>query len=268
MKKILTSLALLGILASGAYAQKNIDLQMVPLTPTSGFELPNQAQGDTMYFYFQVTNAGSDAVTLEDTIKISCYGILEAENGTEYYFTLKIDSTELAVGGIDTFGFYTTQGENWGDSENGTVYTVFPDNSVDTFDFIIFGLDVDGALFTDPDIDSEGIASGNNYVMIDGVFGDPSGIFEVENHTKASLDIFPNPATSTVNVSYSFSATTPAAIRVTDITGRVVLNQDLGRQTPGTQQFSVDVSALNNGIYTIELITDQQRAISKLTISK
>ena len=268
MKKILTSLALLGVVATGAYAQKNIDLQMVPLMPTPGFQLPNMAQGDTMYYAFQVTNAGPDALTVEDTIKVDCYGILADATGAGYYFTLTKDSAELAAGGVDTLFFYTTQGENWGQGQNGSVYTVFPDNSADTFEFVIYGTDVDGMMFTDPDIDSEGMVSGNNYVMIDGVFGDPSGIFEMDNLSKASLEVFPNPATSTINVNYNFSANTPAAIRVTDVTGRVVLNKDLGNQTPGAQQFSVDVSTLNSGIYTIELITDQQRAISKLTISK
>lgn len=239
MKKILTSLALLGALVTSSFAQRSVHLDVIRTTSsdTVVIDSVNQVSFITQ---FAVINTGPDSLIATDSLMgVSPY--------SSWYY---IFDTTFPVGDTiafipDTLNFAT--GPETGDFDFcDSVWAV----STSATDII-----------TDP---SPAPTCFNVYIWNrNGV-----GIDNLSSLTKTSLDIFPNPATSTVNIKYSFSATTPAAIRVTDITGRVVLNQDLGKQTPGAQQFSVDVSALNNGIYTIELITDQQRAISKLTISK
>lgn len=87
------------------------------------------------------------------------------------------------------------------------------------------------------------------------------------NHTKANLNVYPNPAFNTVSFKYNFTKGS-AVVRVTDIAGRVVLTQDFGKQSAGEKTMTIDVSSLNAGMYYLELVTDDTRAISKLTIRK
>lgn len=84
--------------------------------------------------------------------------------------------------------------------------------------------------------------------------------------TAPGLAIYPNPASRTIAFKYNF-ANTGATVRVTDIAGRVVLDKDFGKQS-GEREISLDVSGLTNGMYYVELITDKQRSVGKVSISR
>lgn len=88
-----------------------------------------------------------------------------------------------------------------------------------------------------------------------------------DSHTKATLFAYPNPATNLVSFKYTFTKGNAVA-RITDIAGRVVLTKDFGKQTAGEKVLSVDVSGLNAGMYYLELVTDDTRAIGKITVQK
>lgn len=258
MKKILTSLALLGALTTGAYAQRVCDIETVYIAPVGSEESPYEINcTDSFGYEYLFINHGPDALQSGDTFFYYSPWVPDG-----YVNYIAIDTDVNAGDTVAHYGGNTHFDELerlWDISSGEPIYKPFANGDY-YFAILSAGFSADTTELNDSNDENR---EGGTSLTIDC----PVGIFDI--HTKESLSIFPNPAaTSTVNVNYSFSATTPAAIRVTDITGRVVLNQDLGKQTPGTQQFSVDVSTLNNGIYTIELITDQQRAISKLTISK
>ncbi len=274
MKKILTSLALLGAITTGAYAQKEINIAISNVFPEANATYDNLAEGDTFYCVTAIANNGTVAIDETDTIKLWYLGLAEGTDGEQYWFYGLFDSLSIAPGASDTVSLAFVKGQVIGTTQAGVdVSTTVPNDANWTFHVEGYGFDNTNTPFNDPDVnqdapDDDGSLTGDNAYDVNFTFGVPAGIFEIEGLTKVSLEIFPNPATSVVNVNYNFTATTPASIRISDVTGRVVLNQDLGKQNRGAQQFSVDVSTLNNGMYTMELVTDQQRAISKLTISK
>jgi len=268
MKKILTSLALLGVVSGAAYAQRTIDVEvrLYPPQTTDGTlieTLTNCSAADSFVFGYDIINHGPDNIVAGDSVFIQDP---ESETSSNvWYFVLSeginVGDTANLYAGMSHYDMtnvlYTSDGTTIAPSDapfadGEYVYAVIFDRLSGE----------DGVVATDPN-DTNNIAGA--LITMEAC---TNGIGSLTGLEKSDLTIFPNPATSIVNVTYNFNATTSASIRISDITGRVVLSQDLGKQTPGAQQFSIDVNALNNGIYSIELITDQERAISKLTISK
>ncbi len=83
----------------------------------------------------------------------------------------------------------------------------------------------------------------------------------IESVAKAAKvwSIYPNPAANEINI----AAAPYATLYVFDVSGKLVLNTEAGNG-------KVDVSALENGIYTVQLVnaSDNTNAVSKLVISK
>jgi hypothetical protein len=81
---------------------------------------------------------------------------------------------------------------------------------------------------------------------------------------KVSLNVYPNPATDNLKFSYNYQKGVDVTVVVRDAVGRVVMTQDYGKMI-GSQDFIVNVSSLNPGLYTIEMGTSYESAISKFS---
>src|SRR5690606_36211407 len=95
--------------------------------------------------------------------------------------------------------------------------------------------------------------------------GNPSGITELLNNTHYTpLEIFPNPTTDQVSFKLTFDkANKSTVVRIMDINGRVLNSKSLGSAPAGTQQYSVDVSTLPAGKYSIQVITTHTISVEK-----
>ena len=89
-----------------------------------------------------------------------------------------------------------------------------------------------------------------------------------DKNLKEALVVYPNPASNNVNFDYNFTKATTATVRVLDITGREVYTQSYGKQNTGKKSFNVNISSLPSGTYSIELVTDNAKAVSKFNIAK
>jgi hypothetical protein len=74
--------------------------------------------------------------------------------------------------------------------------------------------------------------------------------------------LVPNPATSTVNLSFSAPFSRETGIRIMSVEGLCVLTQDLGVQKSGSVNISLD--NLVSGIYMVELISGEDRVVKRL----
>lgn len=74
-----------------------------------------------------------------------------------------------------------------------------------------------------------------------------TGVKEIANVSK-HLSVYPNPATTTLNIDFNSAAGTVNAYNVMDITGRILLN---GNATGNN--FAFDVNALNAGLYFVNI---------------
>lgn len=281
MKKIFSTLALLGLASSLTFAQKTIDLEIVSFDePAMNSQVPNMSNGDTITFLVTVINNGPDIVAADDTLFLAFNGTGIATDGTND-FTLygpAFTGQDVAVGGTVQMGFSFIQGDSYGDAGNGPVITNFPQDAVDTILAWVYGKDLYGNFF-----DDVGVSLNQNGTMMqpdDGnsnnlgatifTFGDPNnntGIKDIDN-SKNALIVYPNPANTSISVKYNFEQAATASVRVMDIFGRTVINNALGFQTVGEKEFNVNLNGLAQGLYTIEISTENGRATNRFSIVK
>ncbi len=79
----------------------------------------------------------------------------------------------------------------------------------------------------------------------------------------SSLQISPNPAKEIVTIKFDNTVKGNITIRVTDVTGRVVMSQSANKSAQLFNQ-SFDISSLENGIYLMNIITENGKATSRI----
>lgn len=257
MKRIYSTLTLVGLLATGAYAQRQCDIEAVLVTPAEGTTLPCTGNFPIKYLFI---NHGPDAILATDTLVGLDPEIEDPENG---YFTYSGEA--VAVGdtliGYDAATSRALTGALINNAGDAFVVAPFADGNYNYFAMFL-GFLADTTVIKDP-VPSNNLSMHNITINCGG-----TGIADaVGGLDRTSLFAYPNPANDKVSFKYSFKAGN-ASVRITDIAGRVVMTQDLGKQTAGERTMTVDVSSLTNGMYYLELVMDDKRAISKLAIKR
>jgi hypothetical protein len=79
------------------------------------------------------------------------------------------------------------------------------------------------------------------------------------------LSIYPNPAVTQVNVSFTGTSSEPLVLDLSDLTGRNLERRSFG---PGFSQLSLDVSGLQSGIYFIRISSAEGILIKRFMISR
>ncbi|MGL5892700.1 MAG: T9SS type A sorting domain-containing protein [Bacteroidia bacterium] len=80
--------------------------------------------------------------------------------------------------------------------------------------------------------------------------------------------LFPNPCAGITSLVWTQQSPARTTMRITDIQGRVVLEQDFGIVQPGTQTRSVDASLLSSGIYIVRLLSNGLPAASTYLVKQ
>ena len=74
-----------------------------------------------------------------------------------------------------------------------------------------------------------------------------------EQNQLFGAEVFPNPATDNVSVRYIMGVTSEVTIKVTDITGKVVVEFEEGTQEAGSHTLNVDSSSFAEGVYYVTM---------------
>jgi hypothetical protein len=83
----------------------------------------------------------------------------------------------------------------------------------------------------------------------------------------APIKIFPNPASSALNIEWSGLQGKQADVVITDVTGRVVLRTVLeNNNSTGTMQ--VNLAGLNDGVYVLNISSDSVYYTDKVVVSR
>lgn len=280
MKKILLLAATtLGLtIAANAQLQKGtrkVNLQISVDTPKDNgvYEIQN----DEFILSFAIKNAGTDSVRSQDIVTIATDAKwFTGADGTMYLgkpANATIAPNETVNWSITLKGGTQVRVSNGSSSENKTVS--FPATVViDTFTVFTYGLSVDAPdtlLFDEAEYIDDG--SGNWNIGGDNVtgalnvtFNNPLSINAVNKAT--ALNVYPNPTSTNISFSYDFNTSNNATVRIMDLMGRTLMTKDFGKQTVGTNNFTLDVATLSNGVYYVEMISGDIRGISKFTVSK
>ncbi len=75
---------------------------------------------------------------------------------------------------------------------------------------------------------------------------------------------FPNPANGNTTIPFSLTNTSAVSIRILDVTGKVVYQNEFGKFSPGYNEISIENLNLNSGIYTYQVSTDSYTISKKM----
>lgn len=280
MKKIFTSVAVIAACAVGAFAQKNVDLGFEITTPTEMSSHPNVASGSTFTFNIKITNTGTDAVAVTDTILMwnSGYTLLkEAGSNNVSLYWMPNTVTGIAIPAGQSYNYeHIITNDSYLALQNGdTLINHFWDDDTNQVLIEGYGWDNSGELFNDPGVDNtnpdgNGALTGNNTTGVRSyILGTPpTSVKDLFSKKAEALNVYPNPSNGNVNIKHALTTATEVSVKVTDIAGRVVFTQNYGKQAAGEQTFNMNLANLANGVYAIELTAGNQRATSKFTIKK
>jgi hypothetical protein len=87
-----------------------------------------------------------------------------------------------------------------------------------------------------------------------------------DNNTSLGLNVFPNPATSQIQLTLN-STTNNLTVEVYNMIGVKILNQSIN-SVIGSGTYSLDVSDLNSGMYILKVIDGQNITIDKIIINR
>lgn len=97
--------------------------------------------------------------------------------------------------------------------------------------------------------------------------GTSSGISQILPGDQLQLmQNYPNPASAYTIISYSLPRTEPVVLRVTDLSGRILSNYNVGLSEPGIHQFQLDVSGFVQGNYLYSLESPDQKQVRHMMV--
>ncbi|MDR0789544.1 MAG: T9SS type A sorting domain-containing protein [Bacteroidales bacterium] len=120
-------------------------------------------------------------------------------------------------------------------------------------------------------------SDGNILVTSNGQFGaGESKDFKISNYVglesvNGSIYqtlLYPNPAQNSTTLEVSLAAATTAQITVADMLGREVINLGDKALKAGSNNFELNTSSLNNGMYFVRIITSEGTSTKKLAIKR
>jgi hypothetical protein len=93
----------------------------------------------------------------------------------------------------------------------------------------------------------------------------PASISPISANT-IKMDVYPNPTSGQVNISYTLSHAQPVQIEITDMTGQKLKEINATAHSAENTQ-SIDVSALRSGIYTVRLLTQDGEMVKRMVLA-
>lgn len=108
-------------------------------------------------------------------------------------------------------------------------------------------------------------ASYGNGFFTDNTFYTPLGIDpgNGNNHQAASLKVIPNPAKDKASVTYKLAEPTNVTLSVYDLSGRLMIQRNMGNQPKGDHSEVIDLSGFHAGTYVIR-VNDAHAKVVKI----
>ena len=103
-----------------------------------------------------------------------------------------------------------------------------------------------------------------NLAMLAEYAGLADGVGIEDQPNIVSMQVYPNPVSEKAVVRYQLTEASPVAIMVMDMTGRVVMQQDLSNQSAGLYMEELDMARFPAGVYLCRLQTDKGTETVKL----
>jgi hypothetical protein len=95
-----------------------------------------------------------------------------------------------------------------------------------------------------------------------------AGLGLSENEAFSAFSVYPNPANENIAIDFSLRAESTVNVSIADLSGKVVYTSNLGNKTAGASSLNVNTAAFANGIYVVNVLTNNGIATEKLVIRK
>ena len=120
------------------------------------------------------------------------------------------------------------------------------------------------------DYDTVGSTTGQLYVADATYFVPRANTTAVENiaSLKASIDLYPNPATDVLHIQFKTPRAASFIATITDVTGRIIKTITRDNITTGSGDIEYPVTDLQSGIYFVRLQSDAGNITKKFTVSR
>lgn len=92
------------------------------------------------------------------------------------------------------------------------------------------------------------------------------GIPTVESAGNASISIFPNPVMGEAHMAVTSSEAGEAQVRIYDLTGRCIVNRNLGRVAEGEQVYSISTEGMAKGMYLVNVTIGGRTTAAKMMV--
>ncbi len=89
-----------------------------------------------------------------------------------------------------------------------------------------------------------------------------------ENELVNNVNVYPNPISTNATVNFNLVESNNVVIEVVNAIGQLVSTNNLGKLSIGEQNYSIDASNLNNGLYFINIRVGDKSVVRKVSISK
>ncbi|MEQ1733458.1 MAG: Omp28-related outer membrane protein [Bacteroidia bacterium] len=93
-----------------------------------------------------------------------------------------------------------------------------------------------------------------------------TGVKEIKNTT--TTDVYPNPTSANATVRVVLNNTQQVAIEVVNVIGEKVITTPQNTMSAGEHNFALDTQKLSNGVYMVNIITNQGTVTKKLIVNK
>lgn len=93
------------------------------------------------------------------------------------------------------------------------------------------------------------------------------GLGELGYTSNGTLHVFPVPLTGEGTLRFELTKSSSATLRVLDMSGRVVLMEDLGYRQQGQQSIGLLSRAWGSGLYLVEIQTGSERFWTKVVVA-
>jgi Secretion system C-terminal sorting domain len=186
-------------------------------------------------------------------------------DGTFYTHAGNPNNAPLAIGDIDLKAkFYNEALELYWKTAGNIMYKNFEiwasNNGVD------FVMNTKMATNINNTFEFSNATAINNYYKILGHSIDGKKVWSntvrIENYNNNGLNIYPNPVNNNLQLSFEILKSTDVTVYVTDILGKVVLQENNILQS-GTNHLQFNIGLLKNGIYFIKIISGNGLVLNK-----
>jgi len=187
----------------------------------------NLVARDTLFFTFNLPNAPKDVIILPQAINAGQTAVIYQDS-----ITLAINGTTPVTG-------------------NFCVH-VYDPNSENTDNVILVS-------YNDPDLTNNSPCSSITVYPAEN-----TSISGIAGHEQP-LNLYPNPATSAVTLSFNMKEAAPVTVSVNDIMGKEILQHNYGTiQATGVATVTLNVANLASGIYLVTCHAGAEKFIAKL----